>query len=185
MDYILLAAAWALYLGVHSALATQRVKSFLGWPPRVFRLVYVMLATVGLVALLIFNASIQSGLIIERSNATRYIGLLLATAGLLVWRAAFRNYRFTGFVGLADEQNTFQQTGILAKVRHPIYSGLILVVVGFVVFDVRWPSVVSALCIFGYLPVGIYWEEKKLLGQMGQAYAEYRKRVPAVIPRFR
>lgn len=123
MKYLLLATAWSGYLGVHSALATQRVKNFFGWQPQTYRLLYVVFASIGLLALVIFNASIQSALIIERSNATRYSGLLLATAGLLVWQAAFKNYQFTSFIGLRNEPNTFHQAGILAKVRHPIYSG--------------------------------------------------------------
>lgn len=185
MSYALLVAAWALYLGIHSGLATERVKNFLPWPPKVFRFVYVLVATVGLLALLFFNAYVPSTLMIERSSATRYLGLLLATMGLLIWRAAFKNYRISEFLGLREEPKTFFQTGILGKVRHPIYSGLILVVLGFVVFDVRWPSLVSAACIFSYLPLGIFWEEKKLVAQFGQEYLEYQKRVPAIIPKWR
>jgi protein-S-isoprenylcysteine O-methyltransferase Ste14 len=185
MSYAVLVAAWALYLGIHSGLATERVKNFLAWPPKVFRFVYVLVATVGLLALLFFNAYVPSTLMIERSSATRYLGLLLATTGLLIWRAAFKNYRISEFLGLREEPKIFFQTGILGKVRHPIYSGLILVVLGFVVFDVRWPSLVSAACIFAYLPLGIFWEEKKLVAQFGQEYLEYQKRVPAIIPKWR
>jgi methanethiol S-methyltransferase len=184
MNYALLVAAWALYLLIHSGLAAQRVKNFLAWPPRVFRLVYVLVATIGLLALLFFNSYIPSALIIERSNATRYFGLLLATMGLLIWRAAFKSYRLIEFLGFREEPKTFYRAGILAKMRHPIYSGLILVVLGFVVFDVRWPSVVSAACIFTYLPLGIFWEEKKLVAQFGQEYLDYRKKVPAIIPKW-
>lgn len=70
MNYALLVAAWALYLGIHSALATSRVKNFLGWSPRLFRSLYVLLAITGLLALLLFNAAIPSTFVMERSNAT-------------------------------------------------------------------------------------------------------------------
>ncbi|MFM8913532.1 MAG: methyltransferase family protein [Flammeovirgaceae bacterium] len=117
-------------------------------------------------------------------KCNRYFGLAIATGGLLIWRAAFKNYQLGEFLGLRAEQNIFHQKGILARVRHPIYLGLILVVLGFVIFDVRWPSVVSAACLFAYLPLGIFWEEKKLIAQFGNAYLEYQKRVPAIIPRL-
>lgn len=119
MSYALLVAAWALYLGIHSGLATERVKNFLAWPPKVFRFVYVLVATVGLLALLFFNAYVPSTLIIERSSATRYLGLLLATMGLLIWRAAFQNYRIGEFLGLREEPKTFSKRVFLERCGTP------------------------------------------------------------------
>jgi protein-S-isoprenylcysteine O-methyltransferase Ste14 len=33
-----------------------------------------------------------------------------------------------------------------------------------------------------YIPIGIYFEEKKLIKMYGDQYVEYKKRVPAIFP---
>jgi protein-S-isoprenylcysteine O-methyltransferase Ste14 len=97
---------------------------------------------------------------------------------------AFVQYRVRSFLGLATDQNDFVRSGILTYVRHPLYSGIILVSLGYLLFVPSTASLISAGCIFLYLPIGIWLEERKLLRHFGDAYRQYRAKVPALVPRW-
>lgn len=69
--------------------------------------------------------------------------------------------------------------------RHPQYSGLLLVMVGMLI---QWPTIITAL-MFPVL-VAVYHrlarrEEAKMIEQEGDAYRQYVERTPMFIPRVR
>jgi protein-S-isoprenylcysteine O-methyltransferase Ste14 len=73
--------------------------------------------------------------------------------------------------------------GVYSHVRHPQYSGLFLVIVGFLI---QWPSLTTL--VMGPILFFAYWrlamrEEKDMVNQFGQEYLEYRKKVPAFVPK--
>jgi protein-S-isoprenylcysteine O-methyltransferase Ste14 len=57
-------------------------------------------------------------------------------------------------------------------------------VLGYFLFEPTLANLASALCIFLYLPLGIYLEEKKLIQQYGDRYIQYKKEVPAILPKI-
>lgn len=188
-EYILLAAGWGVYFSIHSILATKYFKDFVkgisitGF--RLYRLVYSSLSVLGLVGLLVLNGFIQARYFLDPFGITRYLSLMLTTLGVIVISRAFKEYSLSSFIGVREENNKFIRSGILNKVRHPIYSGTILVVIGFLLFNPTLATLVSTCCIFGYLPIGIYLEEKKLIIQFGSEYLSYKKEVPSLIPRVK
>jgi protein-S-isoprenylcysteine O-methyltransferase Ste14 len=74
--------------------------------------------------------------------------------------------------------------GVYAHVRHPQYSGLFLITLGFLI---QWPSVLTLIMwpilMFTYYHLAMR-EEKDVEKIFGKQYEEYRKRVPAFLPRF-
>jgi protein-S-isoprenylcysteine O-methyltransferase Ste14 len=102
-------------------------------------------------------------------------------------RLAFRQYSLKKFLGLAkgadDEDEVFSSEGILAVVRHPLYSGTVLIVVGYCLFAPTYANLVTGLMIILYILVGIQLEEKKLFEQYGERYEQYKAEVPMLIPR--
>lgn len=132
--------------------------------------------------MLFLNGSIHSGYLFSREGLVRYLSLMLTTFGVMTIQIAFRQYRIKAFLGLDEESNELNTEGILKVVRHPIYSGIILVTVGFFLFIPNLPTLISCACILIYIPIGIYFEEKKLIRIFGETYREYRKKVPALIP---
>ena len=74
--------------------------------------------------------------------------------------------------------------GVYAHVRHPQYSGIFLITIGFVL---QWPTIIT-LFMWPVLIVAYYRlamkEERDVERQFGKAYEEYKKRVPAFIPRL-
>lgn len=186
MNYYVLVALWVLYFFLHSLLASLHSKAFferiMGKGFRFYRIMYSLFSAIGLLFLLFINSAIPSSLLFESMGLIRYLSLMLATFGVIVFSRTFREYRFSTFIGLKQEGNKFIRTGILKYVRHPIYSGTILIVIGFFLFSPTLATLVSVSCVLAYLPIGIYLEEQKLIKQFGDQYVSYRKEVPSIIP---
>ena len=188
MSYIILACGWVVYFILHSVLATDEVKAFagrqLGSAYRFYRLFYSIISILGLAALLLLNGSIHSEYFFDHGGLVRYLSLMLTTFGVMTIQIAFRQYRLKSFLGFAIESNDLSIEGILKHIRHPIYTGLILVTIGFFLFIPNLPTLVTCLSIFIYLPIGIYLEERKLILMFGEKYILYKQNVPAIIPRL-
>lgn len=104
-------------------------------------------------------------------------GAPVALAGLVV-----RLYA-SGFIAKNSELATH---GPYAFVRHPLYTGNILALLGFAVASGRWWSVPLALVFFWfYYPPAISYEDDKLRGLFGAAWERWAATVPALVPSFR
>lgn len=186
--FILLIVCWAVYFFIHSFLAADRVKEFLGKALgaacKYYRLLYNALAVLGLFMLLFLNASIPSDYLIEVNGWTRYFSLMVATPGIFIVKAAFKQFNLHGFMGFSDDaQEGFKAEGILKHIRHPLYAGTILIAMGFWLFIPNVTTLISVGCILTYLAIGIPLEERKLVKKFGEPYREYRREVPALIPK--
>jgi methanethiol S-methyltransferase len=75
--------------------------------------------------------------------------------------------------------------GVYSRIRHPQYSGLFLITIGFLI---QWPSLTTVIMwpilIFAYYRLAMR-EERNVEDQFGREYQEYKNRVPGFIPRFR
>jgi protein-S-isoprenylcysteine O-methyltransferase Ste14 len=74
------------------------------------------------------------------------------------------------------------EAGPYVYVRHPMYSGLVLMLLGTVIWYGTLPGFIFfAVCVFG---TWLKWsrEEKILTKHFGQNYLDYQKRVRALIP---
>jgi len=77
------------------------------------------------------------------------------------------------------------EEGIYGVVRHPRYLSVIVGTIGFaLVVNYAGAYVLVAACLLGLWPL-IIAEERELAARFGPAYEEYRRRVPALIPRLR
>lgn len=74
--------------------------------------------------------------------------------------------------------------GIYAHVRHPQYSGIFLITIGFLL---QWPTIIT-LFMWPILMLAYYRlamkEERDVEKLFGKQYEEYRKEVPAFIPKW-
>jgi protein-S-isoprenylcysteine O-methyltransferase Ste14 len=101
---------------------------------------------------------------------------------------AFRYYDTKEFLGLKQisgnigEQN-FHRNGILNYVRHLIYSGTVLLVLGYFLFSPTLLNMVTVSCMILYILIGLRLEEHKLIKAFGADYIRYLKEVPGLIPR--
>jgi len=190
MPYFILIISWSIYFFLHSALASDTLKKYtssnLPFIFRYYRLIYSIIAIIGLMYLLLLNGAIKADYFFESSGIVRYLSLALAAFGVIIINKAFKHYRLSSFIGISGEEpQELVVSGLLGKVRHPLYSGTILITVAFFLFIPNLPTLISACCILLYLPVGIWLEERKLINKFGEAYMEYKRKVPALIPKLK
>jgi protein-S-isoprenylcysteine O-methyltransferase Ste14 len=104
------------------------------------------------------------------------VGLTLGVVGALV-----RLYA-SGFIVKNQELAT---DGAYRYVRHPLYTGNILLVVGFALAGSRWWGIPLALFFFWfYYPTAIEYEDRKLHRIFGTAWEQWAARTPALFPRL-
>ena len=104
------------------------------------------------------------------------IGLPIGLLGALV-----RLYA-SGFIVKNQELAT---DGAYRFVRHPLYTGNILLVTGFAIAGSRWWGIpVSLLFFWFYYPTAIEYEDRKLRRLFGAAWEQWSARTPALMPRF-
>ncbi len=190
IQYLGLAAFWFFYFILHSVFATVLVKNrffSMGISPIKYRLAYNIMALVMLIPIVIYSSAMYSEYVITPNKLTKYTGLLLAGWGLVIARVAFKSYDMKAFLGLhnLEKENEFTTSGLLKYVRHPVYSGSILGIIGYFLYSPKLSTLISSIMIIIYFLVGIRFEEKKLIGQFGQAYLDYKKKTPMLIPRFK
>lgn len=92
---------------------------------------------------------------------------------------------YKGWILIHDAKGENLVTGgIYSHVRHPQYSGLFLITIGFLI---QWPSLTTLVMwpvlMFVYYRLAMR-EEKDLAEQFGKDFIQYKNRVPAFIPRI-
>lgn len=98
---------------------------------------------------------------------------------------------FTGFVIMSSgwrkvhgAKGALVTNGVYGYVRHPQYSGLILVTIGLLI---QWPTIITAL-MWPVLILAYYRlskkEEDDMEKEFGAAYRDYKEKTPMFIPRI-
>ncbi|HUJ13682.1 MAG TPA: isoprenylcysteine carboxylmethyltransferase family protein [Thermoanaerobaculia bacterium] len=115
-------------------------------------------------------------------DALTIAGSAIGVAGLLLMAPAFVSLRKV--VQIAPEpkaEGHLVTSGVYRLLRHPMYSGIVLVVAG---LFLREPGVfvaISGAVLIAFLITKSRFEEKLLAARYAD-YAEYRKRTWGVIP---
>jgi protein-S-isoprenylcysteine O-methyltransferase Ste14 len=192
------AMAFAIDLGLlglfalqHSIMARQWFKD--AWtiivPKTVERSTYVLFSSVALI-LLFWKWQPMGGMVwsVENSSLRLALDVLFAIGWLIVLAATFLINHFDLFglrqvwlnlLGRPYTQLRFGTPGMYRFVRHPLYLGWLLVF---------WsaPTMTAAHLVFtiattAYILIAIQFEERDLV-RFHQEYAEYRSRVPMILP---
>jgi len=92
------------------------------------------------------------------------------------------NQAWAWFNGDRYQEPPFVSNWLFERVRHPLYMALLICL--WVTPHMTLGHVLFAAGFSLYIAVGIRLEERDLISRFGKAYADYRARTPAVIPRF-
>jgi protein-S-isoprenylcysteine O-methyltransferase Ste14 len=195
VNYLLVVILWAAYCALHSflisvgftALMTRWLKNYYAF----YRLFYVAISFILLVPLIRFTAEFASPVIIAYNaplSVARYA--LMSGALLLFFWAFFFDYDSLSFFGIRQilnfgKPNTaatpveLKRNGLLGMVRHPMYLALILYLwcQTFRMMDLAINTLLTL-----YVLIGTWLEERKLVLEFGEAYLQYQKEVPMLIP---
>ena len=76
-------------------------------------------------------------------------------------------------------------TGVFSLIRHPLYSSVLIIYVGFFITTLSLFSLLLFICIFMFYDYIARFEEIKLQEALGEAYASYMKKTPKWFPRLK
>lgn len=191
MNVIAIIAAVALWGLVHSALASTAAKHILrAWLGsgfmRLYRLAYNAFSVLSFVPILWLAWTLPNQPLYEVPAPGRYFMLAGQGAAALMLLVGVLQTDTLNFVGLGqifeerEPPSTLVTHGLYRYMRHPLYTaGLIFIWLTPLVSVNSFTLYVAASL---YILVGAYFEERKLLREFGQAYAEYKKKTPMLIP---
>lgn len=177
-----------VFYTLHSLLAWGGVKRWAAqrlYLDRWYRLAYSGLSLLLLACVAGVYSAIPPGMAYITGTWRMAPGWGLVAGGALLAAAAILRFGAAGFVGLAPEpRGDLVRSGLHGRIRHPIYTGVIAMALGWLLLAPTLPTVVVVSITFLYLPIGIRLEERKLIAQFGEAYERYRKEVPALWPKL-
>jgi len=113
-----------------------------------------------------------------------YVGISLMIAGIVLrqWSIAVLGRYFSPTIGIQDGQAVVDR-GPYRLVRHPSYTGLLIIYIGLGFVIQSWGAVLVLIAYFapafGYR---IHVEEAVLTSKLGDEYVAYAKRTKRLIP---
>src|SRR5207247_9799181 len=117
--------------------------------------------------------NLTTGLI---ADVVTFLGLLLT-----LWARVVLGGNWSSGVAF-KEQHELIERGPYAHVRHPIYSGVLVMFLGIAIFH----GSAAGFILLAIIVVGLWLkaleEEKLLTRHFGEAYPRYQKRVKALVP---
>ncbi|MFL5636306.1 MAG: methyltransferase family protein [Gemmatimonadaceae bacterium] len=118
-------------------------------------------------------------------NWISWTGAALVAIGLsvAVWARVYLGKLWSGTVTL-KAQHTIIRSGPYGAVRHPIYSGLLLAVIGTAIVRGTRGSLVGVVLMGVAVVLKLRREERFLTEHLGAEYQSYQRDVPALIPRL-
>jgi protein-S-isoprenylcysteine O-methyltransferase Ste14 len=182
---ILIMLATLIFAVIHSLLATQSIKQRCyahNISQQRYRLLYVATAILLTGLWLAFIFTLPDRALYHLDGIAEISAVSLQGLALLILWLSLRPIDVAAFLGLRpfpDGIEPFIERGIYRHIRHPMYSGLILLQAAAPVQTCNSLTLLGAVTV--YFVIGARFEERRLLAGH-PAYGDYRRRVPAFIP---
>jgi protein-S-isoprenylcysteine O-methyltransferase Ste14 len=147
-------------------------------------------AIMGAAFVLLFNRSLPLATLRDRivpvSSAVRWTGIALTFAGtaIAIWARFILGENWSGKVTL-KMGHELVRSGPYAYVRHPIYTGLLLAVIGTALEIGEWRGVPAVVLLAIALSLKARREEQFLTTEFGERYRQYQQRTGSLVPRLR
>jgi protein-S-isoprenylcysteine O-methyltransferase Ste14 len=135
-----------------------------------------------LIVLLLARTRVLKGHAVTHDPWLQGVGLAIFLSGLAlaVWARRFlgRNW---GMPMSEKADPELVTDGPYRRVRHPIYSGIILAMIGTAVaVSIYW--LIAVVLLGGYFVYSAVMEERYMAGQLPDAYPAYKRRTKMLIP---
>lgn len=116
-------------------------------------------------------------------DALAWFGVVLCVAGLVfcVWARFTLGRNWSGVVTFKAGHELIT-SGPYAFVRHPIYTGMLTMVVGTVIVQGHLAGIIAIPLIFVSFWIKLRYEEKIMSEKFPDDYAAYQRRVKRLIP---
>lgn len=192
MPLVLLSFLWICYFAMHSAMLAPKIKahilSLTGLPENRYRVLYNIVAILGIVPPLIYYFSLpKESLMTEPNVFIEYMGLLLMGAAVYLAFKCFQGYSLGEFIGLETHENRkkLNTEGLNELVRHPLYFSALVFLFGGLLRAPSYPYLVTMFWMVLYIVIGAHLEEARLVERFGKAYRDYQDKVPMLIPFYK
>jgi protein-S-isoprenylcysteine O-methyltransferase Ste14 len=163
----------------HSLFAREGIKTRVAraLSPRLVRTLYVWIASV-LLILVCWWWQPVGGVAFRSSGAIAALHVTVQLCGVWLIVQAVRGIDALELAGIRPEgerAGALQTTGVYGWVRHPLYSGWVLVAFG--AAQMTGDRLAFAAITTTYLLLAMPWEERSLMRSFGDAYARYARAV--------
>lgn len=130
-----------------------------------------------------YGNSLISGNFVSNTNLSGLIGLLLCYLGLVIacWSRYLLGKNWSVSVQKKEDHELIKK-GAYKFIRHPIYSGLILMFLGNAIILGRWRGLAAVSIVFISFWFKLKKEEQWLTDLFGNKYREYILETKAIIP---
>ncbi|MBL8102286.1 MAG: isoprenylcysteine carboxylmethyltransferase family protein [Anaerolineales bacterium] len=188
MSVFILLLALAIWGVVHSFLASHMAKDLFrlrAGGMDIYRLAYNLFAGISFLPVLYLMSTLPDQPVYQIPVPWSYFMLGGQVFAGLMLLAAFLQTDSLSFVGLRqlfekEKTGTLVTRGLYRVVRHPLYTfGLLFI---WLSSSVSQNSLTVYIGATLYTLIGAYFEEQKLLRDFGEAYAEYKRKTPMLIP---
>ena len=177
VDFVILCcwiAFWAYWLAASVGTKSGRTR----WG----RFAGIRVAIIAIVLLLVKLKVVKAHDTVTTNPWLQGIGLVIVLLGLAlaVWARVYLGHNW----GMPMTEKTDPElvtTGPYSTVRHPIYSGLILAMIGTMV-AVSWYWLIAVAVLGGYFVYSAAMEERYMTGIFPDAYPRYKQATKMLIP---
>jgi methanethiol S-methyltransferase len=192
---------WLIILAVlgygllHTLLASVKLKAharnwFGSKTDRVYRLAYNFIAIFTLLPILFLPILLVDEEIYRINLPWVILTLSIQALAVIILVIGLKQTGISSFIGfrqlLLPEDTSPPRlitNGLYHYVRHPLYTcGLVFI---WLIPIMTWNLLALIIGLTAYIIIGAYFEERKLLNEFCDAYAEYRQRTPMLIPGLR
>jgi protein-S-isoprenylcysteine O-methyltransferase Ste14 len=177
---IVVFASWAIFAitwAIAALFVKRTVERRWGWGR-------IMILIVGLAYLAARNSqSVRAWRLFTSTPRSEWLGAAVVLIGLAItlWARLALGRNWSGAVTLKQDHELIE-SGPYRFVRHPIYTGVLLMALGTAVLTAR----VSSFVFCALLLIGLWFklraEEQLMTEHFPEAYPRYRQRVRALIP---
>jgi len=175
---------------VHSLLASPGFKNSIrrtlgNGAMKFYRLFYNLFAVISIVPVLYLMVTLPDRPLYQVPLPWNYLMLAGQGISVILLLGAVLQTDVLSFVGLrqlteGEKTGSLVTNGLYRFVRHPLYTFSLLILWLSPSMSVNSFIVYLALTI--YVLIGIVFEERKLLREFGQEYADYKSVTPMLIP---
>ena len=112
-----------------------------------------------------------------------FLGVFFYILGIIMMIRAVETFGFDYMAVIYlyfPEESELQDHKIYSILRHPTYSGILLICLGGMIIQLTPYSIIFFLILYFGMYIHIYFvEEKELINRFGDSYLDYRKKIPA------
>ena len=176
-EWLFLLAVWLIYgLRVKRQIRTLSLSSRIPY-------VLILVLTGGMIFSHYFDVGVLNIRFVPKARSTDLAALALTSAGIAfaVWARLFLGRNWSATPGVTQEHELIR-TGPYSLVRHPIYSGILLALLGTSISKGHLSAIIGTVISAIGWHVKSRVEEQFMEQQFGSEYVRYKREVKGLIP---